>query len=108
VKVIGVGHPMRLKSMPELPAIAETVPGFANTGWFGFLAPAGTPRPVVQQFNGVLNKALVAPDTVKRFFAAGLEPATTTPEEFHELIRNDLQVWSKVIRDAKISVDRAP
>jgi len=108
VKVLGVGHPTRLKSMPDLPAIAETVPGFNNTGWFGFFFPAGTPRAIVQQVNAVLNKGLVVPEAIKRFQAAGLEPATTTPDEFAALIRDDIRNWSRLIREAKIGVEQAP
>jgi tripartite-type tricarboxylate transporter receptor subunit TctC len=108
VKILAAGTPARLKSMPELPVIAETVPKFNNAGWFGILAPAGTPGAIVLQVNAVLNRALVNPETVRRFLAAGLEPATTTPSEFRDLIRDDLQAWTRVIREAKIGTDGVP
>jgi tripartite-type tricarboxylate transporter receptor subunit TctC len=108
LKIIGVGHPQRLKAYPDIPAIAETVPGYYNTGWWGIVAPAGTPGPIVDRLNGIMNKALTAPEMMQRFERNGLEIATTTPQGYHDMIRSDLQMWIKLIRDAKISVDVLP
>jgi tripartite-type tricarboxylate transporter receptor subunit TctC len=108
LKMLGVGHPQRTKAMPDLPAIAETVPGFTNTGWWGLLAPAGTPKQIVQLFNGVLNKALALREVGQKFLVHGVEVAPSTPEEFRDFIRVDTQRWSKVIREAKISVESVP
>jgi tripartite-type tricarboxylate transporter receptor subunit TctC len=108
LKIIGVGHPQRLKAYPDIPAIAETVPGYYNTGWWGIVAPAGTPGPIVDRLNGIMNKALTSPEMMQRFERNGLEIATTTPQGYHDMIRSDLQMWIKLIRDAKISVDVLP
>jgi tripartite-type tricarboxylate transporter receptor subunit TctC len=108
LKVIGVGHPTRIKFIPDLPAIAETVPGFTNTGWWGVLAPAGTPKQIVQVLNATINKALVSPEVVQRFQAHGVEAAPSTPSEFHEFIRVDQQRWGKVIQEAGIKVEVLP
>jgi tripartite-type tricarboxylate transporter receptor subunit TctC len=108
LKMIGVGHTARSKLMPDVPAIAETVPGFMNTGWWGVLAPAGTPREIVRTLNAVINKALAQPDVAQRFQVHGVEPAPGTPEQFQEFIRTDTQRWIKVVKDANLSVDGVP
>jgi tripartite-type tricarboxylate transporter receptor subunit TctC len=108
LRILGVGHPQRLKAYPDIPAIAETVPGYYNTGWWGIVAPAGTPKEIVARLNAIMNKALAAPETIQRFENNGLEAATTTPQGFHDMIVADLQMWKKLIKDAKISVDVLP
>ena len=105
LKMLGVGHPTRVNSLPDLPAIAETVPGFTNTGWWGVLAPAGTPKQIVQLLNAAVNKALALPEVGQKFLVHGVEVAPSTPEAFREFIRADQQRWSKVIREAKISAE---
>lgn len=107
LKVLGVGHITRLKSAPDIPTIAETVPGFSNTGWWGLVAPAGTPKAIVAKLNAALNQALTTPSVIQRFETNGLEPATSTPEGFRDIIRADLQIWGKLIKDANIRVDTA-
>jgi tripartite-type tricarboxylate transporter receptor subunit TctC len=108
IRVLGVGHTNRIKAYPEIPLISETVPGYYNTGWWGIAAPAGTSKATVERLNAIMNKGLAAPETVQRFENAGLEPAQTTPQGFHDLIKSDLQMWRKIIRDAKITVDVLP
>lgn len=108
LKIIGIGHTQRLKSHPEFPVISETVPGYYNTGWWGIAAPAGTPKPIVERLNAIMNKALATPEMLQRFEKNGLEIATSTPQGYHDLIRSDLQAWRKLIKDAKISVDVLP
>ncbi len=108
LRILGVGHTQRLKAYPDIPTIAETVPGYYNTGWWGIAAPAGTPKAIVDQLNGIMNKALATPEMFQRFETNGLEVATTTPRGFHDMLRADLQMWRKLIKDAKISVDVLP
>ena len=105
LKMLGVGHPTRVKLLPEIPAIAETVPGFMNTGWWGILAPAETPKEIVHLLNATVNKALAMPEVVQRFANYGVIPAPSTPEAFASFIREDQQRWGKVIKDAKITLD---
>jgi len=105
MKMLGVGHPTRVKLLPDIPAIAETVPGFVNTGWWGILAPAGTPKDIIQLLNATVNKALAMPEVVERFANLGVIPAPSTPEAFGTFVREDQQRWGKVIRDAKITLD---
>jgi tripartite-type tricarboxylate transporter receptor subunit TctC len=105
LKMLGVGHPTRLKSLPEVPSISETVPGFINTGWWGVVAPAGTPKEIVQRLNAAVNKGLALPEVEKKFLNNGVIVAPSTPEEFRGFVAEDHQRWSKVIKDAKIRID---
>jgi tripartite-type tricarboxylate transporter receptor subunit TctC len=102
LRVIGVGHPTRLNALPDVPAIAETVPGFNNSGYYGLLAPLGTPRPLVDKINGELRKAFGTPDMARRLEGNGLVATTSTPEEFGALIHKDLALWRKVIKSAGV------
>ncbi len=108
VRILGVGHQARLKAYPDIPTVAETVPGYYNTGWWGIVAPAGTPKAIVVRLNAIMNKDLLSPEVSQRFEKNGLEIATTTPQGFHDLIVSDLAMWKKLIRDAKISVEVLP
>ena len=108
IRVLGVGHSQRVKAYPEIPLMSEAVPGYYNTGWWGIAAPAGTAKAIVDRVNGIMVKGLNAPEIATRFERAGLELATSTPEGFRDLIKSDLQMWTKIIRDAKITVDVLP
>ncbi len=103
LKVLGVGFTRRIKSAPDAPTIAET--GFNNTGWWGLVAPLGTPQVIVQKLNAVMNKGLQAPAVAQHFVGNGLEPTTSTPAAFQELIASELQMWRKLIKDANINVN---
>src|SRR4051812_25842045 len=105
VRAIGVGHPKRVKSMPEVPAIAETYPGFTNTSWYGLLAPAGTPPAIINKINAEMNRAAANPEFVKHIEGIGLEIASSTPKEMGDLIKTELARWTKVIRSAGIRVE---
>ncbi|MDB5809678.1 MAG: hypothetical protein JWN94_1800 [Betaproteobacteria bacterium] len=108
LKILGVGHNTRIKAYPDIPAIAETVPGYYNTGWWGIVAPARTPKPIVDKLNAIMRTQLVTSEVSQRFEKNGLEVATSTPRGFHEMIASDLEMWKKLIKDAKISVDVLP
>ncbi len=73
--------------------------------WLGFVTPAGTPRQIIQKINADLKTALSSPTVVEALSRAGQEAATSTPEEFAELIRNDLAYWSKTIKDIGITME---
>ena len=105
IRAIGVGHPKRLRSLPDLPALAETLPGFNNTTWYGLLAPAGTPASIVNKLNAEMKSAIANAEFVKQLDALGLEAAASTPKEFGDMIRTELARWTKVIRDAGIQAN---
>jgi tripartite-type tricarboxylate transporter receptor subunit TctC len=92
----------RLRSMPDMPAVAESFPGFWNDGWYGMVAPKGTPRPIVSKLHAEMNRALADAEFVRQIEALGMVPATSTPDELREWIRNELARWTKIVRDAGI------
>jgi tripartite-type tricarboxylate transporter receptor subunit TctC len=102
VRAIGIGHPKRVKAMPDTPAIAEALPGFNNTSWYGLLAPAGTPAPIIEKVNAEMRRAAADPDFIKHIEGIGLEVASSTPKEMADLIRSELARWTKVIQAAGI------
>ncbi|HKA38351.1 MAG TPA: tripartite tricarboxylate transporter substrate binding protein [Burkholderiales bacterium] len=107
VRAIAIGHPARMATWPDVPAVAETLPGFTNTTWYGLLAPAGTPKAVVERINAEMRKAVANPEFVKQLDAIGLEPASSSAAEFQEMIRSELKRWSKVIKEAGITAETA-
>jgi len=107
LKVLGVGHPTRLRGAPDLPTVAEAVPGFSNPAWWGVAAPARTSRTIVAKLNAALNRIMESPEVIQRFEANGLEAATSTPQGFADIIRSDLQIWRKLIKEANITADSA-
>ena len=107
LKAVAIGHPTRIKALPDVPPVADTLPGFNNTSWYGLLAPAGTPKPIVLKLNAELNRAFGSPELGQRLMGQGVEAATTTPEGFQVMIASELARWRKVIKDAGISVESA-
>lgn len=107
LRAIGVGYPSRLSALPDVPAIAETVPGFNNTGYYGLLGPPAISREIVERLNGELRKAFGSSETARRLDAHGLVATTSTPREFGDMVRKDLALWRKVIKTAGITVQSA-
>ncbi len=105
LRAIAIGHPKRMNGWLDVPAIAETLPGFTNTTWYGLLAPAGTPKAVITRINAEMKKAVANAEFVKHLASIGLEPASSTPAEFHDMIRKELARWREVIREAGITAD---
>jgi tripartite-type tricarboxylate transporter receptor subunit TctC len=96
----------RTPAMPELPNIGETVPGFAIDSWFGVMAPAGTPRPIVDRLNAEFNRVARDPQFVKeKLTPAGIDAAGTTPERLREVLVADIAKYAKIVQEAKIKVD---
>ena len=105
VRAIGIGHPTRVRSMPDVPAVAETLAGFNNTSWYGLLAQAGTLATIVNKVNAEMKRAVANADFSKYLDSIGLEPASSTPKEMGDMIRTELARWTKVIRDAGIQMN---
>ena len=105
LRPLGVGSRERLAQFPELPTVAETLPGFTALVWFGLFAPAGTPRDIVVKINNAVQRMLADRDFHDRFLAPNLyEPMSGSPEQFAEQICLDAERWQKVIRDAKLAI----
>jgi tripartite-type tricarboxylate transporter receptor subunit TctC len=105
MKAFAVSTPQRSSQAPEIPAVAETVPGYEQIAWFGVLAPAGTPRDIIGRYNAEIARVLNSAEVKERFAKQGVEVKTTTPEQFGEFIRGEVARWGKVIKDAGIKSD---
>jgi tripartite-type tricarboxylate transporter receptor subunit TctC len=102
LKGIAVTGATRAKALPEIAAIAETLPGFDIQAWYGFLAPAGTPRDIVRKINADTLTVIHRPDFLERLAKDGIEPVGNTPEEFAAQIRSDLERWARVVKTAGV------
>jgi len=103
MKALAVSGGKRSALAPDVPTVVEAgVPGFEVTVWFGVLAPAGTPREIIQRLNAESTKIINSPDVTDRFLKQGVEPRPGTPEQFGELVKSEVGRWAKVIKDAGI------
>jgi tripartite-type tricarboxylate transporter receptor subunit TctC len=99
LRLLGVAKSKRAENYPDYPAIAETVPGFESGGWFGFVAPAGTPKNIVALLNKEANEAMRQPDVREKMTAQGLDAWSESPEYFGNIIRSDYEKYGKLARD---------
>jgi tripartite-type tricarboxylate transporter receptor subunit TctC len=96
----------RMASEPSLPTLAESgVPGYEVTAWYGFLAPAGTPEPIIARLNAEIAKAMQSAAVRQRLASLGAELHGSTPAEYDRVLRDEIAKWGKVIKDAQIQVD---
>ena len=106
LRALGVTTLKRSPAMPELPAIDEAgLPGFENSVWYGVLAPAGTPVPIINRLNSIVVKALNMPDMRERLSNQGAEPVGNTPDESAAQLRADIAKWAKVIKATGAKLD---
>ncbi len=105
LRALGVTSTRRSPQLPDVPAIAESLPGFENLGWFGFMAPAGTPREIIDRIYRDTVKVLGAADLKSRFDALGMAPVGNSPAEFAQAIRDETGRWAKIVRERKLAVD---
>ena len=105
LRALAISSIKRSALAPELPTMAESrFPGFEAVPWFGLLAPAGTPKDIIDKLHDETVKALAIPEVRKKFDELGLEPVGNTPAEFAALIRKETPEWAKVIKDAGIKL----
>jgi tripartite-type tricarboxylate transporter receptor subunit TctC len=105
VRALGVTSPQRWPGVPDVPAIAETVPGFESVGFYGISAPKGTPPEIVDILNKAVGEALKDPKVAERLAEIGGIPKPMTPAEFGRLIADETEKWRKVVAFAGVSVD---
>jgi hypothetical protein len=106
VRALGVSSLIRLATAPEIPTIAEAgLPGFDAVQWYGLLAPAGTPRPIIDRLNAETAQALRDPKLAPRLAAEGAEPTPGTPEQFAALIAAERARWGALVLRAKVTPD---
>ena len=106
LKAFAVTSPKRVPQLPDVPTVAEAgLPGYDSTGWFGVVAPAGTPPAIVQRLNAEITAALNDEQIKTSMRNLGVEPAPGSAREFNDYIRSETTKWAKVIRDAQIKLD---
>jgi tripartite-type tricarboxylate transporter receptor subunit TctC len=106
VRAVAVAAPQRDPSLPEVPTFAEAgLENFVSDSWYGLLAPAGTPQPVIARLNAEVHKVLAMPEVKQRLEKDGAVAVGGTPEQFGEQIRRELALWQKVARDANLKFD---
>jgi tripartite-type tricarboxylate transporter receptor subunit TctC len=105
LRALAVTSKERSKQLPDVPSASETLPGFENLGWFGFMVPAATPRPLIDRIHQDTVKALQAPDIRTRFEQLGMVPVGNTPADFAKAIREESARWAKVINQRKLQVE---
>ena len=95
----------RLKSLPDIPPVSDTLPGFEAYEWNGVFVPHGTPPAVVHTLNGAINDAIVSGDVRERFEQLNIDSRPNTPEEFRAFVKDQMARWGKVVKQANIKLD---
>jgi tripartite-type tricarboxylate transporter receptor subunit TctC len=106
LKVLGITSAKRSPLLPDVPTVAEALPGFASNTWFGLYGPKGLPQEVTTRINQALNATLQDKELVERLAKLGAEPGGGTPEAFAKLVADDAATWGKLIRERKITADQ--
>jgi tripartite-type tricarboxylate transporter receptor subunit TctC len=104
VKAIAHTGKGRLKSLPDIPPASDTLPGFEAYEWNGVFVPHGTPPAIVRSLNGAINEALGAPDIKERFEQLNIDSRQNTPEEFRGFVKDQMERWGKVVKEANIKL----
>ncbi len=104
LRALGVTSRTEAPQMPGVPPIANTVKGFENSGWFGIVAPRGTPREIIDKLYRDVKTALDDTEMKARFFAMGLAPVGNSPEDMARALKEETKLWAVVVRERKISV----
>jgi tripartite-type tricarboxylate transporter receptor subunit TctC len=104
VKAIAHTGKGRLKSLPDIPPVSDTLPGFEAYEWNGVFVPHGTPPAIVSALNGAINQAIRAPDVKEHFEHLNIESRQNTPEEFRAFVKGEIERWGKVVKQANIKI----
>ena len=104
IRALGVTSKTEVPQLPGVPPIAKTVPGFENTGWFGLVAPTGTPKEIIEKVYEDTKKALDDTHMKARFFSQGLAPVGNSPQEMAKALKEETALWAKVVRERNIHV----
>jgi len=103
VRAVAVATPKRVQSLPDVPTIAETLPGYDSLVWHGVMVPTRTPRPIVRALNAALNDVLHQPEIQARLTQSGVQPAGGSPEEFAALIKSETAKYAKLLRQVGLA-----
>jgi len=104
VRALGVTSKTEAPQLPGVPPVANTLPGFENTGWFGIVAPAGTPKDIIDKVYRDTKKALEATDLKARLYVQGLAPVGNTPAEMARAMKEESALWARVVKERNIKV----
>jgi tripartite-type tricarboxylate transporter receptor subunit TctC len=105
LRVLAVANEKRSPLLPDIPAIAESIPGFKAATWFGVFAPAGTPALIVARLNEEFTKALATPEVLEHMKLEGAEPIGGPPERLREFLRSEIEMWTPVVRASGAKAD---
>ncbi|HZP85524.1 MAG TPA: tripartite tricarboxylate transporter substrate-binding protein, partial [Burkholderiales bacterium] len=105
VRAIAQSLPQRTPLLPDVPAVAETVPGYSYSGWNGIIVPRATPQPIVAKLRAALAKTLSQPDVKELFGKQGAEVVTMTPEDFRKLVQTEIETTAKVVKATNLKVE---
>lgn len=105
LRALGVTSRIEFAQLPGVPPIARTLPGFENTGWFGIVAPAGTPKEIIEKVYRDTKKALESTDMKARLYVQGLAPVGNTPDEMARAMKEETALWARVVGERKIKVE---
>ena len=102
VRGVAVTTAKRTNALPDVPTIAETVPGYEAALWYAAWGPKGLPKSIINRWNSEINRIVQTPDMKDRMASEGMEPAGGTPEQFHQVLRRDVEKWRQVVKAGNI------
>jgi tripartite-type tricarboxylate transporter receptor subunit TctC len=105
LRAVAVTSLKRSAAAPELPTIAETVPGYEANGWYGAFAPAATSKDLINRVNAEMNRIMKMPDVTQRLAGDGVEAVGTTPEQFGAYLKQEIAKWGKVVKASGAKAD---
>jgi len=105
IKLIAVSSLTRNAQMPDTPTVAESLPGFLTGSFQGLLAPAGTPKPIIDKLHAEMKRIAALPDVKERLVTLGAEPSNMTPEQFAQWVKTEIPAMAKIVKDEKITAE---
>ena len=105
LRAIAVSSARRIAELPDVPVVADTVPGYEALNWYGVMMPKNTPRAIIGKVNGDIGRVLAMPDVIQRLADAGFHVTFSSPEGLAQFVRKEADIWKRVITEAKIPVD---